>query len=85
MTNIEKILINGHAVQGTLIDSFDSAIVGVTEEEHPRLVYSYNIIVRILKNSGWTLDDVDAYLDGLKLLRDDDILIIYTVAHLPEG
>lgn len=85
MTNIEKILINGHAVQGPLIDSFDSAIVGVTGEEHPRLVYSYNIIVRILKNSGWTLDDVDAYIDGLKLLRGDDILIIYTVDYLPEG
>lgn len=85
MTNIDKIIVNGHPIRSSLIDKFDPAVVGVTGDESPKLVYSYNIIVRILTESGWLVGDIDAYVESLKLLRSDDILIIYTVVHLPEG
>ena len=82
MSNIEKILQRGHVVIGALGDQFDRAIVGVTTEIEPKLVYSYNIMLTILLEEGQDYDTADGTLQGICSLRKDDIVVIHTVEHI---
>lgn len=82
MVNIDNILESGYAVKGAFSDIFDSAIVGVTTDTEPKLVYSYNVMLHILVDSGHDYIEAESTLRSLCELRKEDIFVIYTNEHI---
>lgn len=82
MLNVEKIETSGHKIAGKLTDTFDSAIVGVTSEIEPRLVYSYNIMLDILLKQDNHYQQAERHLREICEYHKHDLVIIYTVEHI---
>lgn len=87
MLNIDKIISSGHEVEGRLNDSFDAAILGVTAEKVPRVVYSYNKLLDILIEKGWSYEDAESYLTdtlptSVQSLHSTRPLFIYALDHI---
>lgn len=60
-----KIDINEYADGAVLLDGFDEAIIGISEEfgNEPRIIYDKSKMLEILENQGMTLEEAIEYYD----------------------